>query len=434
MSVLFENACAVLMDEKNTVLEGAFVAVAGDKISYVGTDRPQGTFDQVIDAAGKVLMPGLVNAHTHVPMTLMRGYGDGNNLQDWLTKFIFPVEDKWDCRAIHSATALGLAEMIMSGTTCLADMYMFCDEICQEVAAAGINANIARGVTAFDPAADFSTWTSCVETRELVDKWHGYNNGQIRIDACLHGEYTSFSAPQIWDSVAQYAKEKGLGMHIHISETKTEHEECVSRWGMTPVQVMEKHGLWDVRAIAAHCVWTTQDDWAIMAEHGVSAIHNPCSNLKLGSGVAPVIGMRKAGINVALGTDGVSSNNTTDLFEDMKIAAMLQNGVEHDPLALLPSDALRMATVNGAKALGRNTGVIAPGKTADLILVDFTAPNLFPCHDPVENLVFSARGNNVVMNMARGQVIYENGEFMTLYLDKIRYQVTHYALPLVFPG
>ena len=432
MSVLFENACAVLMDEKNTVLEGAFVAVEGDKISYVGTDRPQGTFDQVIDAAGKVLMPGLVNAHTHVPMTLMRGYGDGNNLQDWLTKFIFPVEDKWDGRAIRSAAALGLAEMIMSGTTCLADMYMFCDEICQEVAAAGINANIARGVTAFDPAADFSTWTSCVETRELVDKWHGYNNGQIRIDACLHGEYTSFSAPQLWDSVAQYAKEKGLGMHIHISETKTEHEECVSRWGMTPVQVMEKHGLWDVRAIAAHCVWTTQDDWAIMAEHGVSAIHNPCSNLKLGSGVAPVIGMRKAGINVALGTDGVSSNNTTDLFEDMKIAAMLQNGVQQDPLALLPSDALRMATVNGAKALGRNTGRIAVGCDADLILVDFSHINLMPRHDVISNLVYAAHGCDVAMNMCRGKVIYKDGEFLTIDIDRVKHEVKEYALPLLF--
>ena len=432
MSVLFENACAVLMDEKNTVLEGAFVAVEGDKISYVGTDRPQGTFDEVIDAAGKVLMPGLVNAHTHVPMTLMRGYGDGNNLQDWLTKFIFPVEDKWDGRAIRSAAALGLAEMIMSGTTCLADMYMFCDEICQEVAAAGINANIARGVTAFDPAADFSTWTSCVETRELVDKWHGYNNGQIRVDACLHGEYTSFAAPRIWDGVAQYAREKGLGMHIHISETKTEHEECLGRWGMTPVQVMEKHGLWDVRAIAAHCVWTTQDDWAIMAEHGVSAIHNPCSNLKLGSGVAPVIGMRKAGVNVALGSDGVSSNNTTDLFEDMKIAAMLQNGVEHDPLALLPSDALRMATVNGARALGRNTGRIAVGCDADLILVDFSHINLMPRHDVISNLVYAAHGCDVAMNMCRGKVIYKDGEFLTIDIDRVKREVKEYALPLLF--
>ena len=432
MSVLFENACAVLMDEKNTVLEGAFVAVEGDKISYVGTDRPQGTFDEVIDAAGKVLMPGLVNAHTHVPMTLMRGYGDGNNLQDWLNKFIFPVEDKWDGRAIRSAAALGLAEMIMSGTTCLADMYMFCDEICQEVAAAGINANIARGVTAFDPAADFSTWTSCVETRELVDKWHGYNNGQIRIDACLHGEYTSFLAPQIWDSVAQYAREKDLGMHIHISETKTEHEECVSRWGMTPVQVMEKHGLWDVRAIAAHCVWTTPDDWAIMAEHGVSAVHNPCSNLKLGSGIAPVIGLRKAGVNVALGTDGVSSNNTTDLFEDMKIAAMLQNGVQQDPLALLPSDALRMATVNGAKALGRNTGRIAVGCDADLILVDFSHINLMPRHDVISNLVYAAHGCDVAMNMCRGKVIYRDGAFLTIDIDRVRREVEEYALPLLF--
>ena len=188
MNTLFKNVTAVLMDEAGTVLNGAFVAVEGDKIRSVGAVRPEGTFDEEIDGAGKVLMPGLVNAHTHVPMTLMRGYGDGHDLQDWLEHFIFPVEDKWDARAIRSATALGLAEMIASGTTCLADMYMFCDEICQEVAAAGVNANIARGVTAFAEGLSFETHQSCVETRELAERWHGHNGGQIRIDACLHGE------------------------------------------------------------------------------------------------------------------------------------------------------------------------------------------------------------------------------------------------------
>ena len=198
------------------------------------------------------------------------------------------------------------------------------------------------------------------------------------------------------------------------------------------MQVLEKHGVWDVRAIAAHCVWTTPDDWAILAEHGVSAIHNPCSNLKLGSGIAPVIGLRRAGVNVALGSDGVSSNNTTDLFEDMKIAAMLQNGAQQDPLALLPMDALRMATVNGARALGRNTGRIAPGCDADLILVDFGRLNLIPCHDVVSNLVYAAHGCDVVMNMCRGKVIYRNGDFLTIDIERVKREVADYALPLLF--
>lgn len=433
MSTLFYNVTAVLMDDADTVLPNAFVAVEGGKIASVGTERPQGPFDEEIDGSGKALLPGLVNAHTHIPMTMMRGYGDGHDLQDWLFNYIFPVEAKWDGRAIRAATALGLCEMIASGTTAIEDMYFFCEEIAQEVAASGLNANITRGANLFpDQEAGFSfdTYPACVETRELYERWHGYNNGQILVDASIHGEYTS--SPALWEALADFAKSKNIGMHVHVSETRKEHEECIGRWGMTPVQVLDKHGVFDVRAVAAHCVWTTPDDWAILAGKGASAVHNPCSNLKLGSGVAPVIGMRKAGINVALGTDGVSSNNTTDMFEDMKIAAMLQNGASCDPLALLSMDALRMATVNGAKALGRNTGRIAPGCDADLILVDLTHLNLIPCHDVVSNLVYAAHGCDVVMNMCRGKVIYKDGAFLTIDVERVKREVEQYALPLLY--
>lgn len=430
MSILFENVSAVLMDDNNTVLDHAFVAVDGRKITYVGAQRPQGGFDEVIDGQNNVLMPGLINAHTHIPMTAMRGYGDGYDLQDWLEKFIFPVEARWDERAIRAATGLGLCEMIASGTTAIEDMYMRCGAIAQEVAASGMNANITCGGVFFGDTFSEDSCGDCQHQKELYDEWHGYNGGQILVDASLHGEYTS--KPELWNWMAAFAREHDIGMHVHVSETRKEHEECLSRWGMTPTQVLEKHGVFDVRAIAAHCVWTTPDDWAILSEKGVSAVHNPCSNLKLGSGIAPVIGMRKAGVNVTLGTDGVSSNNTTDMFEDMKIAAMLQNGAEHDPLALLPIDALRMATVNGAKALGRNAGRIAVGCDADLILVDFSRPNLIPRHDVISNLVYAAHGCDVVMNMCRGKVIYKNGEFLTIDLERVKREMEQYALPLLF--
>lgn len=430
MSTLIKNVTAVLVDGERRVLKDAYVAVEGSKIASVGTERPQGSFDQVIDGAGGILMPGFVNAHTHIPMTAMRGYGDGNNLQDWLNKFIFPVEEKWDPRAIRACTALGAAEMIASGITCIADMYMVCDDVAQVVADSGISAHIDRGCTLFSDDFDFATYPSCVETRELVEKWHGYNDGQIQVDACIHGEYTS--RPALWEAMGAYAREKGLNMHVHVSETKKEHEECLGRWGKTPIQVLAEHGVFDVRAIAAHCVWTTPEDWAIMAEKGVTAVHNPVSNLKLGSGVAPVMDWRRAGINVALGTDGVSSNNCTDFFGDMKIAAILQNGVRQDPLALTAWDALEMATVNGARALGRNTGRIAPGCVADLVLLDAQALNLIPCHDPVNNIVYAAHGSNVVMNMARGSVIYRNGDFLTLDIERVKREVGEYALPLLF--
>ena len=430
MSILIHNCTAALMDEAGTVLPGAFVAVEGTQITYVGAQRPQGSFEEEIDGEGGVLMPGFVNAHTHVPMTAMRGYGDGNNLQDWLHNYIFPVEARWDDRAIRCCTDLGLAEMIASGVTCIADMYGHSPAIAQEVAAAGISANLSVGGVQFTDDFNPDTHNDCRVQRELTEQWHGYNDGQILVDASVHGEYTSHQ--QLWRWMAGYAREHGLGMHVHISETRSEHEECLARHGKTPIQVLNDYGVWDGRAIAAHCVWTTPEDWAIMAEKGISAIHNPMSNLKLGSGIAPVPAMKKAGVNVCLGTDGVSSNNSTDLFADMKLAAILTCGAEHDPMAVTAWDALEMATVNGARALGRNTGVIAPGKDADLILVDFSAPNLTPCHDTAENLVFAAHGSNVVMNMARGRIIYENGAFLTLDLERIRYEVERYALPLLF--
>ena len=430
MSILIHNCTAALMDEAGTVLPGAFVAVEGTQITYVGAQRPQGSFEEEIDGEGGVLMPGFVNAHTHVPMTAMRGYGDGNNLQDWLHNYIFPVEARWDDRAIRCCTDLGLAEMIASGVTCIADMYGHSPAIAQEVAAAGISANLSVGGVQFTDDFNPDTHNDCRVQRELTEQWHGYNDGQILVDASVHGEYTSHQ--QLWRWMAGYAREHGLGMHVHISETRSEHEECLARHGKTPIQVLNDYGVWDGRAIAAHCVWTTPEDWAIMAEKGISAIHNPMSNLKLGSGIAPVPAMKKAGVNVCLGTDGVSSNNCTDFFGDLKIAAILHNGAGCDPLALLPIDALRMATANGGRALGRKTGVIAEGYTADLILVDFSHLNLTPCHSVLSNLAYAAHGSDVRMNMARGRVIYKDGDFLTIDIQRVKREVADYALPLLF--
>ena len=430
MSILIHNCTAALMDEAGTVLPDAFVAVEGTQITYVGTQRPQGSFEEEIDGEGGVLMPGFVNAHTHVPMTAMRGYGDGNNLQDWLHNYIFPVEARWDDRAIRCCTDLGLAEMIASGVTCIADMYGHSPAIAQEVAAAGISANLSVGGVQFTDDFNPDTHNDCRVQRELTEQWHGYNDGQILVDASVHGEYTSHQ--QLWRWMAGYAREHGLGMHVHISETRSEHEECLARHGKTPIQVLNDYGVWDGRAIAAHCVWTTPEDWAVMAEKGISAVHNPMSNLKLGSGIAPVPAMKKAGVNVCLGTDGVSSNNCTDFFGDLKIAAILHNGAGCDPLALLPIDALRMATANGGRALGRKTGVIAEGYTADLILVDFSHLNLTPCHSVLSNLAYAAHGSDVRMNMARGRVIYKDGDFLTIDIQRVKREVADYALPLLF--
>lgn len=431
-SILFYHCRALLMDEENTLLDPAYVVVEGERIAAVSSTRPQGPFAQEIDCGGNVLMPGLVNAHTHIPMTLMRGYAGGCDLHTWLNDWIFPAEAKLDDRAVRAGADLALAELIAGGVTTIADMYMHTPAIAQAVLAAGISANLSCGGVYFGAPGDFSpaTCPDCDHQRQLTEEFHGAGNGQILVDASIHGEYTS-NVP-LWQWMADYAQRKGLGMHVHVSETQSEHEGSLTRWGLTPFRILDRYGVWDTRAIAAHCVWTTEDDWAGMAEKGVACVHNPVSNLKLGSGVAWIPAMKAAGVPIALGTDGVSSNNNQDMFEEMKFAAVLHNGVTRDPLALLPQDVLAMATREGAKALGRKTGRIAPGYVADLILVDFTRPHLTPCHSVMDNLVYAAHGSDVVMNMARGKIIYKDGTFLTLDLEKIQAEVKSYALPRLF--
>ena len=431
-SILLYHCRALLMDEENTLLDPAYVVVEGERIAAVSSTRPQGPFAQEIDCGGNVLMPGLVNAHTHIPMTLMRGYAGGCDLHTWLNDWIFPAEAKLDDRAVRAGADLALAELIAGGVTTIADMYMHTPAIAQAVLAAGISANLSCGGVYFGAPGDFSpaTCPDCDHQRQLTEEFHEAGNGQILVDASIHGEYTS-NVP-LWQWMADYAQRKGLGMHVHVSETQSEHEGSLTRWGLTPFRILDRYGVWDTRAIAAHCVWTTEDDWAGMAEKGVACVHNPVSNLKLGSGVAWIPAMKAAGVPIALGTDGVSSNNNQDMFEEMKFAAVLHNGVTHNPLALLPQDVLAMATREGAKALGRQTGRIAPGYVADLILVDFTRPHLTPCHSVMDNLVYAAHGSDVVMNMARGKIIYKDGTFLTLDLDQILAEVRQYALPKLF--
>ena len=434
MDTLIKNALIVTMDPENRILPNAYVGITGGKIAYIGAEAPADLPDNMTDASGCAVLPGLINAHTHLPMTLLRGYADDYDLQTWLNDYIFPKEARFDAESIYFAALLGLAEAVASGTTSVSDMYDFCGEIAQAAADAGVKANISRGILAFEPDFDFKTSKAGQESRQLYETWHGYDSGRIKIDMSIHAEYTSY--PAVWRQVAGYAAEKGLGLHLHLSETKKEHDECVRRYGLTPAQVLKREGVFEVPVNCAHCVYITEEDMEILRLHNASAVHNPVSNLKLASGVADVPGMLKRGVNVALGTDGTASNNSMDLFEEIKLSAILHKENTKDPKAINAHAALTLATANGARAQGRGKecGMLVPGMDADLILVDFTRPHMFPCHNAVSNLVYSARGSDVTLTMVRGKTLYKDGEFLTIDLERVRSALKSHALPLLFGG
>ena len=432
MDTLFSNVTVVTMDEELRVLFSAFVGVTDGKISYLSRKAPQEQPKKIINGEGMVLMPGLINCHTHLAMSPLRGYADDVELSTWLNDYIFPREDRLDGRCVKAATLLSLAECLRFGTTSVSDMYYFCDEIAGAVAQSGIKANLSRAVTFFGEDFDFEKDHRCQEMVALKEKWHNFDTGRIRVEASIHGEYTSDY--RVWDAVSEYAINEGIGMHVHLSETKAEHESCKERCGLTPAQVLDCHHVFDVPAIAAHCVWLEPEDMRLLAKRKVSAVHNPSSNLKLASGCAKVEDMIKAGMNVALGTDSSASNNNLDMFKEIRAATLMAKGVSLDPRALPAQAALMMATVCGARAQHREAecGMIKLGMDADLILLDFTQPHLMPCHNVLSHLAYAVSGSDVVMTMVRGEILYAAGKYLTIDLDAVVKELAEYVMPKMF--
>ena len=432
MDTLFCNVTAVTMDDRMHVLPGAYVGVRNGRIAYIGRQMPAEPVREAIDGTGMVLMPGLINCHTHLVMNGLRGWSDDQPLQPWL-EACGKVEDKLDDRAAGCLTRLALMEALRFGTTSVSDMYDHVDAIAAAVAESGIKANIARGTTMFlGDEFDFRTFPACQELRAAVEKWHDYDDGRILMEASVHGEYTS--TYQLWEALAEYAADEGLGMQVHLSETKDEHEECLDRNGLTPAQVLDCHRVWDVRAAAAHCVWVDDEDIGMLSRRHVSAVHCPVSNLKLAAGIAPVTKLLAGGMNVALGTDSAASNNNLDLFEEIKAAALLAKVQSGDPAALPAAEVLKMATRNGAEAQGRGAecGQIAMGMDADLILLDFTQPHLIPCHNVISQLVYAASGHDVVLTMVRGRILYRDGQFPTIDELAVLRELKDYVIPNFF--
>ncbi len=427
LDTLIKNAVVIPMTEKGLYYDGCCIGIEGGRIAYIGRDEPEA--NEVIDAGGRIVMPGLINAHAHTAMCVMRGYADDYPLQSWLFDKVFPVEARLDERAIVSGAVLGMAEMLASGTTSFSDMYFCQPAVARAAKDIGMRANLCNAVLAIGDDYDFEADRAVKETRILIDGLGA--NGLIRADVAIHAEYTS--SPDIWAKVHAWAKEHGLVTQIHLAETKAECEGALSRHGVTAAEAFYRHGVFDTPVLAAHGVWLTENDMALLAEKNVSVAHCPVSNLKLGSGIADIAAMQRAGVNVCLGTDGACSNNSLDLFEEVKLAALLAKGRSLDPTAVCAYDALEMATVNGAKAQGRDgeVGRIAAGYAADIIMINSAAPHICPVYDPISSVVYSAKGSDVCMTMVEGRVLYRDGKWLTLDINKAIADVERYAVPIV---
>lgn len=413
--MLFRDVSYV--DEDFNTKKGSILVEDG-KIGWIGNGMPDGYDGEVYGGGDKMLLPGFFNAHCHVPMVLLRGYGEGLPLHRWLTERVFPFEDKLGAEAMYWGSLLGMAEMIKSGVVSFTEMYFFLESIAKAADECGMKVNLSNAATAFSDGVKYMDTRAGQETKWLYDHIRELPHNRIACDASLHAEYTS--NPGMVREVAEFAAQNGLRMHVHISETLSEHEECKQRrGGLTPTQYLAENGLLDSPATAAHCVFVDDRDMEILLEKSATVAHCPSSNLKLGSGVAPIWKMHQMGINVGIGTDGASSNNNLNGLEEVNLASILQKGVLKDPMCMDMASTLRMASLNGAKAQGRtDCGCIKVGNRADLIVFDMDKPHLQPVFDPLANVLYAAQASDICMTMADGRVLYRDGEFLTIDIEK----------------
>ena len=420
-TLLLTNAIVLTMDAALTQYEPGAVAVQGDHIAAVGPEaelRAQFPAVQIIDCGGKVLMPGLVNAHGHAAMTLLRGLADDLRLDVWLLGYMMPVEREFvSPEFVHLGTQLACAEMIRSGTTCFADMYYFEDSVAHATAEAGLRGVLGQSVLKF-PAPDAASFEESLDAaRVFVRAWKGHP--LIVPSVAPHAPYTC--TPEILRACADLAAEFDVPLQIHLAETAQEVSNSRKENDAPVIAYVEKHGVLDVKVVAAHCVHVDENEIAILRRHNVGVAHNPSSNLKLASGVAPVRDMLKAGISVGIGTDGAASNNDLDMFEEMRLAALVAKNANNDPTVLPAAQAVGMATRMGARALHMEQliGSLEPGKRADLILVDaaraHNAPRFRREQEGVyAQLVYAAHAHDVTDVMVNGQWVMRDDQLTTL--------------------
>ena len=415
--ILIEN-CTVLPMDGRDIVEDGLIATKKNIIIYAGprSKVPKIEAAKIIDAAGMVATPGLINCHTHLAMTLFRGVAEDQPLQRWLTEAIWPLEAKLKPQDIHYGSLLGCLEMIKSGTTCFADMYFHEEIVAEAVQEAGLRAVLAPGLLeTLDKGLAEETLK---QTIRLAKRYHKPNS-TIKIQLGPHAVYTC--SLDFLKRVRETATRHKMGIHIHLAESKEMASQIEREHGQTETQLLESIGFLGPDILAAHCIHLNQEDMQTLAKHDVKIVYNPVANMKLAQGTAKIPDLQKLGITVSLGTDGPASNNTLDMLQNMKVAALLQKAHYRDPTVLPAKTVLEMATMNAAKALGleRTIGSLEPGKKADIALIDFRKPHLTPPHDPYANIVYSANGSDVHTLIVDGKVLMENREVKTLDEDEI---------------
>ena len=416
MNILINNGIILPMNASNEDKPyfNGYVGIEGERIAFVSSNPDEAKAFLAkhkddctqIDASGKVVMPGLINTHTHVAMALLRGISDDVPLMEWLEQHIWPIEGKMGYQEVYDGARLGILEMLMGGTTTFVDMYPYEEAIAEAAESAGIRAVVSPCPMDFRMEHFENDWRQ-VKKRfsgsRLVTMWMG-----------PHAVYT-LSGEHLQRSIS-LSKELGIGSHVHLAETQTEQDNCMAQHGMSPTEYLEKEGMFSTKTLAAHCVVMSDHDIEILARHGVSVAHNPQSNMKLASGIAPVRKMLDAGINVAIGTDGASSNNDLDMWEEMRTASLLQKVATMDPCAIPAYTALQMATVNGAKAIGceGKIGVLAADAFADILLVDIEKAHLYPHTNLISELVYSTHASDVDTVIVNGKIVVRNRKCLSM--------------------
>ena len=414
------------MDGQGFIEDGA-LAIKNGKIVFAGKSASATSIDAEtkINAKGKVAMPGLINCHTHVPMTLFRGIAEDQPLDTWLKETIWPLEDKLRPEDVYVGALLGCLEMIKSGTTCFADMYFHEDMVAKATEKSGLRGVLAEGI--IEAGNKILGKKMLHKSASFAKHFHGYANDRVRTMLGPHAAYSC--SPDLLKKISERASELNVGVHLHLAESNAMFKE----YGSSEVEFLDKIGFLKSHVLAAHCINLSREDMHVLSKRGVNVVHVPVANMKLGLGAAKIKDLLDLGVNVSLGTDGPASNNSLDMFETLKIAALLQKITYQNPKVMPVYEVLKMATINGAKALGRgeNVGSLQVGKKADIILVDLSTPHLKPLHNIYASLVYSARGSDVNTVIVDGKILMENRHVKTLDEQAVMEKAEKTALDLL---